>query len=374
MAFFNYTTHWATDWWARRAFVRAWWQLNTDDPRRLPPDYATWRRMIVRTDAPYWQRLAAQPLYLEALPHRRQSVYAPGNQPLLAGAVFEQPVAATVLLCEPDPAATAYLSMLQCINDEETLDRLLGVAMERAAEAGCARLVGPSGPLPGWGGGALLDHFDRLPPLHTPYTPPYLADLLAASMEVCQEQVLLSLPVATGVPAAAGPALLTPLLLHELASVHLPLLAAALTPHSDMAELPPDAAALLLHWIGVYPTAGWLAEVDGAAAGFVVVQPDLAPLVRRTGGGRWLPWRWYGAWAQARPARRGRLLFGAVAPAWRQHGVGRQLLAQARHHAATVGWSELICGPFTARTPVVGWLQQAGARVEQHFALFEWNG
>ena len=70
------------------------------------------------------------------------------HQPLLAGAVFEQPVAAAVLLCEPAPAGAAYLSMLHCANDEETLDRLLGAAMERAAAAGCVRLVGPCGPLP----------------------------------------------------------------------------------------------------------------------------------------------------------------------------------------------------------------------------------
>jgi len=373
VAYFNYTTHWATDWWARREFIHAWWRLNADDPRWLPPDYATWRRLIVQRDAAYWQQLAAQPFYLEALPRRRPSTYAPQHQPMLAGAVFEQPVAAAVLLCEPAPAGVAYLSMLHCANDEETLDRLLGAAMERAAEAGCTRLVAPAGLLPEWGGGALLDRFDQLPPLHTPSNPPYLADLLATSMEVCQRQQLLILPV-NAVAADAGPAVLKPLTLTDLAGVHLPLLAAALTPHSEKAELSPDAAALLLHWVGVYPTCGWLAEVDGAAAGFVVVQPDLAPLVRRTGGGRWLPWRWYGRWALRRPVRRGRLLFGAVVPMWRKRGVGRQLLAEVQRHAAAAGWSELICGPFTDDAPVACWLQRAGARVEQHYALFEWNG
>jgi GNAT superfamily N-acetyltransferase len=373
VTYFNYTTHWATDWWARRTFVHTWWRLNADDPRWLPPNYAAWRRLVVRTDTPYWQRVAAQPVYLEALPCRRQPAHLQNNQPTFIDAVFEQPIAAAVLLCEPTPAATAYLGMFHCINDEESLDYLLGVVMERAAEAGCTRLVGPSGLLPGWGGGALLNHFDRLPPLHTPYNPPYLADLLAASMEVCQEQMLLSLPV-TGAAAVTGPAVLTPLALHDLAGVYLPLLIAALAPHSDTAELSTEAAALLLQWIGVYPVTGWLAKVEGAPAGFIVVQPDLAPLVRRTGGGRWLPWRWYGAWARRHPARRGRLLFGAVTPIWRRRGVGRQLLAQALHYAAAAGWLELICGPFTDTTPVVAWLQRIGARAEQHYALFEWNG
>jgi ribosomal protein S18 acetylase RimI-like enzyme len=240
-------------------------------------------------------------------------------------------------------------------------------------EAGCTRLVAPAGLLPGWGGGALLNHFDRLPPLHTPSNPPYLADLLATSMEVCRHQQLLTLPVSAAA-SDGGLAQIKPLALTDLAGVYLPLLTAALAPHSDAAALSPDAAALLLRWIGVYPACGWLAEIDGAAAGFVVVQPDLASLVWRTGGGRWLPWRWYGRWAQRRPARRGRLLFGAVAPTWRGRGVGRQLLARAQRHGAAAGWSALLCGPFADDTPVVGWLQRAGARVEQQYALFEWNG
>ncbi|HHY53821.1 MAG TPA: GNAT family N-acetyltransferase [Chloroflexi bacterium] len=372
MAYFNYTTYWATDWWSRRAFVHAWWQLNADDPRWLPPDYVAWRRLIVRAEAPYWRRIGAQPVHLEALPRRRQSAYAPNHQPLLAGAVFEQPVAAAVLLCEAETGA-AYLSMFHCANDEETLERLIGAVMERAAEAGCMRLVAPAGPLPAWGGGALLNHFNLPPPLHTPYTPPYLADLLATSMEARQRQVLLTLPVTADAPAS-GPAVLRSLALSDLAGAHLPLLAAALAPHSDMPVLSADAAALLLQWIGVYPVSGWLAEVNDAPAGFVVVQPDLAPLVRRTGGGRWLPWRWYGAWARRRPARRGRLLLGAVAPAMRRRGVGSQLLAQAQRHAAAAGWAELVCGPYTEDTPVVDWLQRAGARVQQQYALFEWNG
>jgi len=373
VAYFNYSTHLPADWWARRSFLHTWWQLNTDDARWLPPDYTHLRRLVMRTDTPYWARIGAQPLYLAALPQRRQAAHALGGQPTLAGAVFEAPVAATVLLCEPEHAATAYLGLLHCANDEETLTRLLDAALTHAAALGCTRLVGPSGPTPAWGGGALCDSFDRLPPLHTPYHPPYLADLLATNMEPCRTQVLLTLPISGASAPATSPATLTPLSLSDLAA-HPALLEAALSPHSDAPSLAPDAARLVLDWVGVYPVMGWLAQVDATPVGFVVVQPDLAPLVRQSGGGRWPPWRWYAKWAQHRPAARGRLLFGAVAPAWRGRGIGWQLLGQILRFAAAVGWAELICGPFVASSAAVTLLQRAGAQVNQHYTLFEWNG
>jgi len=374
VAYFNYSTVWPTDWWARRSFVGAWWKLYADDPYWSPPDYAAWHRLVVRMDAPYWQRIDAQPVYMEALPQRRQSAQAPAAQPLLAGAVFEEAVAAAVLLCAPQSQGAAYLGMLRCTNDEESLDRLLAAAMERAAESGCTRLIGPAGLVPAWGGGALTNHFDQTPPIHTPYNPPYLADLLATSMSVCQESVVLSLPVISPLPQSQGPAVLTSLQLDELVGAHWPLLQAALAPHAPTPSIERDEASLLLQWIATAPTLGWLAQVEGAPVGFVVVQPDLAPLLRRTGGGRLLPLRWFAAWARRRPVRRGRLLFGAVAPAWRRQGIGSQLLAQALHHAAGAGWTELACGPYAVATPAVSFLQRVGAYAKQRYALFEWNG
>ena len=46
--------------------------------------------------------------------------------------------------------STAYLSLLRCANDEETLERVLALALEYAGEQGCDRLVGPTGPTPSW--------------------------------------------------------------------------------------------------------------------------------------------------------------------------------------------------------------------------------
>lgn len=58
-------------WWAWWSFVGVWWKLYADDPYWSPPDYAAWHRLVVRMDAPYWQRIDAQPVYMEALPQRR---------------------------------------------------------------------------------------------------------------------------------------------------------------------------------------------------------------------------------------------------------------------------------------------------------------
>lgn len=374
MAFFNYSTHWPTDWWAKRSFIDAWWKIYASDPRWAPPDYVAWRRLLTNRDVAYWQRVGAQPLYLEALPARRQQAHASAAQPALAGAVFEEPVAATVLLYEPAYHETAYLSMLHCVNDEETLDRLLGAAMEQSIEAGCTRLIGPTGVTPAWCSGALTNFFHVFPPSHTPYNPPYLPDLLAATMTVCHESVLLRLPVRNEGLPTTGPATIQPLDLATLDKALLPLLDAALAPHALAPKLAADAAALLIHWVSVYPTMGWVAYIDETPVGFVVVQPDLAPVMHRFNGGRSLAVRWVVALAKRRAAQRGRLLFGAVAPEMRRRGIGRQLLSQALRYAVSVGWRELSCGPFANPSPAVTCLQAAGASIEQRYELFEWSG
>lgn len=374
MAYFNYSTHWPDDWWGRRSFEGAWWRIYSDDSRWTPPDHARWHRLVTRMDAPYWRRVRARLLYLEALPGRRQPVASPTMQPSLAGAAFEEAVAAAVLFCEPGNQSAVYLSMLHCINDEETLDRLLSAAMEQGMEFGCTRIVGPVGVIPAWENGALTNFFHTLPPIHTPYNPPYLADLLSSTLSVRQQNVLLNLPVAPDTRTLTGPAVLSSLDLSSLENTLLTLLEAALAPHAVAPTLDSDQAGLLLHWISAYPTTGWVALVDEEPVGFVVVQPDLAPLMRRFDGGRRLPLRWLLALAKRRPARRGRLLFGAVGVGWRRQGIGRQLLAQALHFAASAGWRELICGPFADSSLAVRCLQQMGAKIEQRYTLFEWNG
>ncbi len=130
-------------------------------------------------DNPLYARLGTQMLYMEALPQRGSAnTYATNttmNAPVGASMTFEEVVSATLIQIDrrrDDDAA--YLGLLRCANDEETLERLLGKAFEQVAEQGCSQLLGPTGILPGWNPGALVNHFNRRPPWHTPYNPPYV--------------------------------------------------------------------------------------------------------------------------------------------------------------------------------------------------------
>jgi GNAT superfamily N-acetyltransferase len=372
-AFFNYRTFWPDDWWARRSFLAAWWRLYRGDPHAVPPDFPALARHLHAIGRAGREGGTTQPLYLEALPRRGSSPSNP-QAPIVSAAYFEEAVAAAIVQLDPRPASdTAYLSLMRCANDEETLERLLGAAMEYAAQYARTRLVGPCGIIPTWQSGALLDYFHLPPPLHTPYNPPYLPELLATTMEPWRESALyVAEPVLTPV-AYAGPASVVPLAPARLAADLLPLLAASLET-DDQLPIPDNAdAGSLLHWLQAYPLSGWLAEIDGAPAGFVLVQPDLAPLMRRAEGGRLWPWRAYAAWRKHAPARAGRLLLGAVAPPWRGQGIGRQLWQQVQQHALAAGWRELSCGPFPPDGPAAAFLTGQGARPRQRYMLYSWS-
>ena len=375
MLYFNYSTFWPADWWSRRSFLRAWWSIYAGDPRWVPPDNAALKSLTLRTASPLWQGLQAQPLYMEALPRRERTGHSAIGQPLLAGAVFEEAVAACVLHFAPEhDGGTAYLGLLRCANDEETLERLLGTALEAASERGCTRLVGPVGVIPAWESGALTNQFHVIPPLHTPYNPPYLPDLLASVMAPVLETTLYELPAHTGEEAAlAGPAKLEPLPLFNVDAALAPLVAAALTPHAAVDDVAAHEVEVLREWIGAWPAAGWLARVDGEVVGFVLAQPDTAALMRRARGGRRLPLRLYRLWARRRPPMHGRLLLGAVAPKWRRHGIGAQLLHQVLRHAQAEGWTGLACGPYAPNSAAARLMERFGAQPVQRYHLYEWN-
>jgi GNAT superfamily N-acetyltransferase len=211
-----------------------------------------------------------------------------------------------------------------------------------------------------------------LPPLHTPYNPPYLADLLASTMEPCAESVLYHQALPPAVTPPAGPARLTPLEPRRLAQDLLPLLVASTVGNEVFPAPDVDEAELLLLWLSALPLAGWVAELQEAPVGFVLVQPDLARLLRRVDGGRNWAARAYAAWRKSAPVRTGRLLFGAVDPAWRGRGVGRQLWQQVLHYACAQGWQSLACGPMAPDSAAAEFLAAVGARPGQRYTLYEW--
>ncbi len=374
MTYFNYSTFWPDGWWSQRSFLRAWWSIYAGDPRWVPPDYAAMKWLTLRSASPLWHEGRAQPLYLEALPRRSRAGNSALGQPLLAGAVFEEAVAATILQYAPQHAGgTAYLGLLHCVNDEEVLERLLYTAFETASTIGCARIVGPVGVLPAWESGALTSHFHMIPPLHTPYNPPYLPDLLASVMTPVLETALYDLPVGANEGAAPGPAQLEPLRLAQLDGALLPLLKAALMPHADVHDIVPDEIEILRRWLGAWPATGWLAKVDDEAVGFVFAQPERAALMRSARGGRRLPLRLYRLWGRWRPVIRGRLLLGAVAPGWQRRGIGGQLLRQLLSDARNAGWKSVACGPFALGSAAAQMMERFGAQSAQRYHLYEWS-
>jgi GNAT superfamily N-acetyltransferase len=372
--YFNYTTYWPNTWWERRSFLHAWWRIYGEDRRWAPPAYAALGRLLRSAAHPLYTRLQSQLLYMEALPRRTASNTNPVT-PIAASVAFEEPVAATILQFDRRRTdAAAYLGLLRCANDEETLERLLAKAFEHVAGQGCGELLGPTGIIPAWQPGVLLDHFHRLPPWHTPYNPPYAGDLFVAVMEPWLETTLYTAAVPPTLSPGPAPATIEPLALDRLAGDLLPLLAASLYladafPACDRLE-----ALALVEWLQstVVPTA-WLASVDGTPAGFIMLQPDLASLLRRSGGGRrWLG-RGYLALRKGQPTAAGRLLLGAVAETWRNSGIGLQLWRHALAEAQRAGWQTLTCGPVAPASAAALFLERQGARPQQHYMIYRWS-
>ena len=147
--FFNYSTHIAGNRWSRRTFVRSWWKIYSDDPRWTPPDHGLFTRTVQHGQFDFIDRASPVRLHLDALRRSRQQMTtSPGSNSGfsggIAGAVFEEPVAATTLLIDPRHTdRTAYLAGFRFINDSEVLDHALSIFMEELWKRGCRRIVGP---------------------------------------------------------------------------------------------------------------------------------------------------------------------------------------------------------------------------------------
>lgn len=373
--YFNYSTFLPSNYWERRSFWRAWWRLYDGDQQGAPPAYHPLSRLVRDPVHPLLARLMTQSLYMEALPRRVTNTNFNPTAPVTSAISFEEAVAATLLqLDRRRQDGAGYLGLLRYANDEESLERLLAKALEHLGEQGATHLIGPTGLLPSWQAGALVSHFNRTPPWHTPYHPPYAGDLLETVMEPWLETRLYSAAVRSVLPPAPAPALLEPLPLSRLAEDLLPLLVASMA--TDDAFPPCDAleAQTLLHWLQTtLPPQAWLATVEGSPAGFVMLQPDLAPLLRRSGGGRSWVGRGYLALRKNSPARAGRLLLGCVDPAWRGRGIGLQLWRHVMALAAQAGWETITCGPLTPSAPGAAFLRRQGAQPEQRYVIYRWS-
>lgn len=307
----------------------------------------------------------------------RRRISSSGDGSSVAGmgmpvSVFEEGVATAALLFDPRREdRTACLAHLHVVNDEECLDRLLDGVSELLWERGARRLIGPVDWSPHFGVGALLNHFNGIPPLYTPYNPPYVPELLSQSLQPFHRRHLfMHTPSMARVAPAPSDLTIGEEAPRGLATHLLPLLQiACASPHFP----PPDAleAAFMIDTVGQWPSSLWVARIDGEPAGFVWLQGDFAPLLRRTRGVRnplWLPWV---AVQRRRPTRDGRLLFGAVLPRFQGRGIGRQLWAHVNRVAAAAGWRTLSIGPVDVDSSAARFLQHMGAAARQAYALYE---
>lgn len=371
--YFNYFSHIAEGYWERRSFLGAWRRLYGRDRRWTPPFHPLLARALSPGKCEHVSRMQPTLVYLEALPGRPRTENGQ-NQFTVA---MEEPVAAAVILADARRRDRhAYLALLHCANDEESLERLIALASEQAWASGCSGLIGPVGLSPHLGSGVLLDHFHLGPPLHTAYNPPYLPELIDGLLEKRDETQLYCVSYAVHAPVDASDrdaddgVVLCPLEPGRLAGDLLPLLQAACEPMEEFP--PPDAAeaAFMLEWLGIFPLSGWVAYAGDEPVGFVLMQADLGAALRLARGGRNPLWRGWLAWRGRRAARAGRLLFGAVLPEHRRRGIGRTLWRAAMTTARDAGWREMSIGPVAAASAGAAFLAAMGAQPRQRYRLY----
>jgi GNAT superfamily N-acetyltransferase len=296
------------------------------------------------------------------------------NESMVEGIPSERTVAAGLVLCDPRREdRTAYLSLFRCTNNLESLERFLDFSLDFLSDEGYQRLIGPVGMSAYLCSGILEDHWNQVPPSFTPYNPPYLPELMSETFKPLSTSQLYAIDIPAGaLPRPVGPAQLGPFPPERLHNDLLPLLAEAGSSWSGFPQADALEAAFLLRWIGYGPTQAWLASMDGEAAGFALLQPDLSPWLRMAKGGRNLFCRIWLDRAIREPASQGRLLFAAVLPAWRGQGIGRQLFQQALAVAGDHGWKRLVIGPLSEELKSLrSFLEHQGAVPGQIYRLYQ---
>jgi GNAT superfamily N-acetyltransferase len=358
----------------RRTFLGHYWRLAGQDRRWTPPYFPALARALNPATDAHLSRLDVYTVALDAT-RLRGRLTGPGALDRPAAVPLEMPVAAAAVIGDPvRRPGVACVALCQCLNHPDVWRRLLDHLGEALPARGYRRLVGPTGLAPCLGGGLLVEGWNLSPPRHSDYWQPFMAELIATTAQPGERRLLYQLQV-PGSPdhGLEGIASLAPLHEPDLEGRLLPLLAVAC--QGAGCPEPPDApeAAFLRRWLAPGTLSGWVAYVEGAAVGFVLAQPDLARHLRRIGGGRgWLQ-RLFAPAVFRWPARAGRILLGAVMPAWRGKGIGRQLIFRALADARRQGWESMAIGPVLDGSPAAHLLVQLGATTRHSYQLFEWT-
>ena len=266
---------------------------------------------------------------------------------------------------------TAYLSWLHCVNDVEVLDHLLSVLSKEMRGSDCRQIQAPTGPVPHLGSGALLNYWNRIPPLHTAYHPPYLPEILGRLMEPAFETVLYEVEVPESpIRAKIGPAQLIPFSAQRLSQDLLPLLQSAFPLEADLPPLDAAGAAFLIRWLSHFPLQTWLLKLKDQPVGFALLGPDLAQTLKAARGGKNPLLRLWWEWAKTRPVRAGRLFFCGVIPEQRRQGLGSILLQHVLQIGAASGWRTISLGPLPADSQGAKLMEKRGARPMQRYRLY----
>lgn len=375
--YLNYHTKTADSRWDRHSFANHWWDIYRDDPHWVPPYYPQFRQALEPGKNEYLKNLRPQLLQISAIARQSSTKGESGNMQMGPGVIgmgMERTVAAALLFFNSRrDDRKAYLAELKSVNERESLNRLLYFAREKVQELGCQGFIGPIGLAPHLGSGLLMDHWDLMPPLHTAYNPPYLPELLSRKMEPLEQAGLYILEVPAESYSPDGPAQLSPLEPSRLSSDLLSLFKSGCPDWQHFPEPNQHETAFILNWIAKWPLIAWLARMDNEAAGFLLLQPDLAPLLDQAGGGRNIFWRIWLNWRRRKPVQHGRILFGGVRERWRGKGIGKQLLQQALLTARQQGWSQLSIGPIPENSNAGAFLRNQGSRLQQHYQIFQWG-
>ncbi len=379
--YFNYSTKVTSQppgYWARREFIQQWRKIYANDKRWTPPSYP-WLMRSLETDAgSYLAQQRPTLLYLTALARRRQTQRtADSTLPLagsmaIDGSMMEQAVCAAVLLSDPrNQERTGALALLQCVNDIEVLERFVWTLMEQSYALGVRRFVGPTGLSPLLHSGVLKSHFADSPPLHTPYNPPYAAELFDSVLEEVAEARLFTIDLAGAVPLSPDDNIRCMQIPHQALDAPLKAFMASAMDTSPFFP-PPDGAEIdfVLAGLREWPLELWVAYQEDAPVGYVLLQPDLGAAVRRAGGGRNPAWRAWLHWRKERPVDAGRIVLGGVLPAWRRQGIGRRLWQQALVRGRAQGWQRLAIGPVDVNSSAAAFLQEMNATARQHYGLY----
>jgi ribosomal protein S18 acetylase RimI-like enzyme len=374
--YFNHKTRFAIDKSGRGRFLANWWHIFIRDPRWVPPYYPLLRRELEPAKNAYLARMEPIYAHTEALPSKKISdPYQPNawlKQGWSSAPIYENPVAASLVLKDPRRGdAAAYLAMLRCVNDADSLKRFFDKLSMEMKKIGVRRLLGPTHMSPYLGSGVLFNYWNNNPPLYTPYNPPYLPETIRSIMAPLNRAHLFHLPVPTEpIQDDASPARILPFDPARLNDRHHDLMATACEPWVNFP--PPDTleVAFIYRWISRWPLYGWMAWIDQKPVGFILLQPDFAPLLKKAGGGRSVLKR---IWLNSRlhtPVQAGRILFAGVLPGMRRRGVGAQLLQKAYKEARNQKWTSLSIGPIPEDNPGESFLVKSGAERRQRYWLY----